>query len=46
MLVRNCTFKCVKEIEEWCKCGENKVEEEVWPKRKIEKKTGVFISLN
>jgi len=39
------SFKCVKEREVWWKCGENKVEEELRPKRKIEKKDRCFFFL-
>jgi len=46
VMVRNVSFKWVEETEVRWKCGENKVEDDVWGKRKIEKKEeGVFISL-
>jgi len=38
VIVRNISFKSVEETEVRWKCGENKVEDEVWVKRKIEKK--------
>jgi len=46
VMVRNVSFKWVEETKVRWKCGENKVEDDVWGKRKIEKKEeGVFISL-
>jgi len=38
VIVRNLSFKCVEETKMRWKCGENKVEDEVWVKRKIERK--------